>query len=152
MWKRTGPGFLLIAVFILAIVFSGCSGNENGKLPTIKVEFSHYEVNGTHLLEIKEVETLYINRSEAPTVHKEPPFPGIHVFAYNKLDRTPITHLPLDREGENITTYIGFESPESVPKKGQKLLVVIDIVNQKGDSYNTKNKQITWDLTAENPK
>lgn len=142
-------GFLIVLILAIAISFSGCSQSQETKLPAIKVEFSHYNVNGEHLLEIKEVEDVSINRNQAPTLHQEPPFPGIHIFAYNKLDRTPITYLPLDKEGDNITTYVGFKSPDSVPKKGNKLLVVVDIVNQKGDSLNTKNRQITWNLTTE---
>lgn len=149
---RMKTKFLLTVVVVLAVVvsFSGCAENQQGKLPAIKVEFSHYNVNETHLLEIKKVENVSIDRSEAPKLYKEqPPFPGIHVFAYNGLERTPITYLPLDKEGDNITTYIGFAKPESVPSKGEKLRVVVDIVNQKGDSLSTRNRQVTWNMETE---
>ncbi|MFO7966527.1 MAG: hypothetical protein R6U44_02900 [Archaeoglobaceae archaeon] len=142
---------LIVLIALTVVSLSGCSSESTqAKLPAIKVEFSHYDINGTHLLEIKKVDDVMINKSQAPNLYKEPPFPGIHLFAYNELKRTPITSLPLDKEGDNITTYIGFEDPKMVPSKGDKLLVVVDVVNQEGKSYDTKNRQITWDLDTEN--
>ncbi|MFO7967928.1 MAG: hypothetical protein R6U44_10065 [Archaeoglobaceae archaeon] len=120
------------------------------ELPAIKVNFSHYKDNETHSLEINNVGPAMINKSQAPSLYVEPP-PGIHVFAYNEQERTPITHLPLDEEGDAIVTYIGFKKPETVPKKGEKILVVIDIVHN-GDSLNTENETITWNLEWEPSK
>jgi len=143
---------LLILIFCFAVALSGCSDNKQEKLPAIKVDFMHYNVSGTHLLSINHVEDVLINRSEAPTLYVEPPFPGIHLFAYNGLDRTPVTYIPLDMERENITTYIGFESPETVPKVGDNLLVVIEVVkfvDGKYKSVNTQSVNLKWSIEYE---
>ncbi|MFP3909722.1 MAG: hypothetical protein ACLFVX_07665 [Archaeoglobaceae archaeon] len=142
-------GFFIVPLMVLVVFFSGCAGEQGTELPAIKVVFSHYNVNGTHLLEINEVDDVFINRSEAPKLYTEPPFPGIHAFAYNGLDRTPITHIPLDREGDNLTTYIGFEEREKVPQKGDRVLVYMDVVDRKGKILTSNSKRITWELEPE---
>ncbi len=151
MWRKTGPVLILTLVLAVAIPFSGCAGDQQRELPAIKVEFSHYDINQTHILEIKKANDVYINRSEAPKLYEEPPFPGIHIFAYNGLNRTPITYVPLEKEGDNLTTYIGFENPDKVPQKGDKILVYMDVVNRQGDILKSHSRQITWDLETESP-
>ncbi len=147
MWKDAK--FLMVLILALVTLFSGCAGEQKSELPAIKVEFSHYDINNTHILEIKKVDDVFINRSDAPKLYTEPPFPGIHIFAYNGLDRTPITYVPLDREGGNLTTYIGFEKPEKVPQKGDKVLVYMDVVDRKGKILTSHSRQITWELEQE---
>ncbi len=139
----------VLALILLAIVFCGCS-QQAEKLPAIKVDFMHYNISGTHLLKINSAKAVYINLSEAPEKIYEQfnvPFPGIHVFAYTSKGVTPVTWVPINTEGDNITAYIGFKSPEDVPKKGEVLIVVVDAVNRIGKSYATDSTRITW-----NPK
>jgi len=139
----------LLLLCVLSLFLSGCSEQKDEMLPAIKVDFMHYNISGTHLLEINEVKDVMINRSEAPTLYLEPPFPGIHIFAYRGLDRTPVTYVPLDKEGDNITAYVGFEKPEDVPEKGDRILVVIEVVEFKDGKFQTVNSRsfsIIWNI------
>jgi|Deesub1362B_J571_1020462.scaffolds.fasta_scaffold01365_3 hypothetical protein len=141
--------FLILLFCIFALTLSGCSDSKEEKLPAIRIEFMHYNISGTHILNINYVEDVLINRSEAPTLYVEPPFPGIHLFAYNGLDRTPVTYVPLDMEGDNVTTYIGFESPETVPRVGDNLLIVVEVVkfvDGKYKSVNTRSANLNWSI------
>lgn len=142
----------LILICIFTLIFSGCSENRDEKLPAIKVVFMHYNISGTHLLQINEARDVMINKSEAPTLYLEPPFPGIHIFAYRGLDRTPVTYVPIEEEGDNITAYIGFEKPEDVPKKGDRVLVVVEVVEFKEGKFQTvssRSVNIVWNIEYE---
>jgi len=144
--------YLLLLLCFLILIFSGCSETKEEKLPAIKVDFMHYNISGTHLLQINEAKDVMINRSEATTLYLEPPFPGIHIFAYRGLDRTPITYVPLDEEGDNITAYIGFEKPEDVPEKNDRVLVVIEVVEFKEGKFQTvdsRSVNIVWNIEYE---
>lgn len=139
-----------ISIFVL-IAICGCSQPENlsaVKLPAVKVEFMHYNISGTHVLKINSAKATYINLSEAPErlyLPSDVPFPGIHVFAYFSKGITPITWIPIETEGENITTYVGF-SRENVPEKGESMIVVVDVVDRMGKSYATDSVRIIWNL------
>ncbi|AEA47821.1 hypothetical protein [Archaeoglobus veneficus] len=135
-----------LIVLLAAIILCGCSQPVE-KLPAVKVEFMHYNISGTHLLKINYAKAAYINKSEAPEriyLPSDVPFPGIHVFAYTSKGVTPITWVPIETEGDNITAYIGFRSPEDVPKEGEVLIVVVDAVDRMGRSYATDSTRIAW--------
>jgi len=137
---------VLPVVILFAIAVCGCSQPEE-KLPAIKVDFMHYNITGTHILKINYATATYINLSQAPEKIYSPsnvPFPGIHVFAYFSKGVTPITWVPINTQGDNITAYIGFRSREDVPKKGEVLIVVVDAVDRMGRSYATDSTRIIW--------
>ncbi|RLI86082.1 MAG: hypothetical protein DRO98_05910 [Archaeoglobales archaeon] len=138
---------VLSVVLLFAVAICGCSQPEE-KLPAVKVEFMHYNITGVHVLKINDAKATYINLSEAPEKIYNPsdvPFPGIHVFAYFSKGVTPITWVPINAEGDNITAYIGFRSREDVPKKGETLIVVVDAVDRMGKSYAEDSTRVVWD-------
>ena len=145
---------IFIIYLLLSIIFLGCSGiNRETALPAVKVVFLHYNINGTHILEIKNTEPVFIPINKAPELYVQPPVPGIHVYAYvfeeNRRYVTPTTYLPIYVEGENITAYIGFASPKDVPKNGSVLLVVVDVVSVadgRAQIIATSYKRLVWHL------
>jgi hypothetical protein len=139
---------LVLSSIACAVLACGCM--QSVKLPAVKVDFMHYNITGHHILKINSVEAVWINRSEAPTLYIEPPYPGIHLFAYfSQGRRTPITYVPLEREGDNITAYIGFRDPKSVPKSGEGLIVVVDAIGIRDNRFESlaiDSATLTWDL------
>ncbi len=124
----------LVILLLSSILLVGCVQEQ--KLPAIKVVFMHYNIKGQHVLKIKKVEPAFIKKEEAPTLYPwyNTPFPSITLFAYDWRNEklqfvTPSTCLPIDTEGENITAYIGFENPRLVPRKGDGVMVVVQVVD-----------------------
>lgn len=139
-------GLLMLFILVFVTVLSCCVQEENVSLPAVKVEFSHHNITGKHFLQLNGVDCVMINKSEAPTLYKEPPFPGIHLFAYNSLKRTPVTYVPVNQEGDNLSAYIGFISPETVPENGTELLIYIDVVDKKGKILASGSAKTVWDI------
>jgi len=138
-------GFIVFFIFLITGL-SCCVQDKDVSLPAVKVEFSHHNITGKHFLQLNNIESVMINKSDAPTLFKEPPFPGIHLFAYNSLKRTPVTYVPIDKEGDNLVAYIGFLSPESVPENGTEILIYIDVVDPKGKILASRSSKIIWDI------
>ena len=145
----------LIILLFFVIFLAGCSETEK-ELPAVKVVFTHYLAGKDHFVKINEVEPVLVKRDEVKSLYENPPFPGIHVFAYvfgeNNRISTPVTYVPIDREGENITVYIGFRSPKEVPNKGDMLLVVVDVIEKVNGKYKSvalDQKRIVWNLEWE---
>ncbi|WP_156967369.1 hypothetical protein [Geoglobus ahangari] len=135
---------------------SACVGSQPEKLPAIEVIFSHYNVSGNHVVEIHEAKGVLVDKKDVRNIYEQPPYPGIHVYAYilgkNLRDVTPVTYVPLSKEGGSIKVYVGFRSPEEVPEKGDLLVVVVDVVEKKDGKFATvatDSKRITWNVSWE---
>ncbi len=144
--------FLALAI-VLAAFTPGCV--QEKKLPAIKVVFMHYNINGTHILKIKEVGPAFITKKEAPTLYPwyNTPFPSIILFAYDwrhgKLQFvTPSTCLPINTQGGNITAYIGFKDPRDVPKKGDGILVIVQVADRTGRVLASDEAMFVWNVTT----
>ncbi len=143
---------LFIAIILSVVLASGCT--QESKLPAIKVVFMHYNIKGHHILKIKKVESAFITKKEAPTLYPwyNTPFPSIILFAYDwrngKLQFvTPSTCLPIGTEGDNITAYIGFKDPKHVPKKGDGILVVVQVADKMGRVLASDEAMFVWNVT-----
>jgi len=143
----------LLILILSATLLTGCA--QETKLPAIKVVFMHYNIKGYHILKIKKVEPAFITKKEAPTLHPwyNTPFPSIILFAYDWRNGklrfvTPSTCLPIDTEGDNITAYIGFEDPRHVPKKGDGILVVIQVADRTGKVLATDRAMFVWNVST----
>ncbi len=145
--KRT----LLLALILTSLLLPGCV--QEKKLPAIKVVFMHYEIKGEHIVKIKEVGPAFITKKEAPTLYPwySTPFPSIVLFAYDWRNGklrfvTPSTCLPIDTQGDNITAYVGFKDPKHVPKKGDGILVVIQVCDRTGKVLASDKAMFVWNV------
>ncbi len=146
---------LLILGVIVSLTFSGCVMHEK-KLPAIEVCFDHYIAGNKHILKIEYAKATLISKNKAPTLYPwyNTPMTGIILYAYDMsgvksmkelgLRVTPSTYLPLTKQGK-IIAYIGFKSPKSVPKKGDRMLVVIQVLKD-GRELAEAHTNIVWDI------
>lgn len=147
---------ILLAVLCVATFLSGCT--QEKKLPAIEVCFEHYIAGSQHILRIKYAKAVMIPKNKAPTLYPwyNTPMPGIILFAYDMSGvknmkelggrATPSTYVPINKQG-TIIAYIGFSSPKTVPKKGDKLLVVVQVINKTGRVLASKNTVVTWNIS-----
>jgi len=141
-----------VAVFTLAsVLLCGCA-KKNVKLPAIEVVFEHYVINGKHVIRIDSVRATMIPYSKAPTLYPwyNTPFPGIILYAYDWRNGklvfvTPSTYVPLKSRGR-IKAYIGFKSPKLVPRKGDKVLVLVGAYDRRGHTLAYDAKMFVWNL------
>jgi len=155
--------FLIALLFLTAftVTIAGCTQKmkpSTVKLPAIKVELTHYYAGKDHFIKINEVKPVLVKKDEVKDIYEEPPFPGIQIFAYvfGKEERstTPVTYIPLKREG-NLTVYVGFRSPKEVPKKGSLIVVVAEVIEKVDGGFKTvatARKEILWNLSKINDK
>ena len=153
------PFRLVISLIIIACAVSALTSGcvKEKKLPAIEVCFEHYIAGNTHIIRIKYAKPVLIPKSKAPTLHPwyNTPMPGIILFAYDMtgaksmgevgMKATPSTYVPIDKQGV-ITTYIGFSSPKTVPKKGDRLVVVIQVIDSRGHVLASKATTVVWDI------
>lgn len=144
---------ILLILILSSLLLSGCV--KETKLPAIKVVFMHYNIKGTHILRIKKVGPAFITKKEAPTLYPwyNTPFPGIILFAYDWSHGrlrfvTPSTWLPMNTEGDNITAYIGFSDPKHVPKKGDGILVIIQVADRTGRVLAADRAMFVWNVST----
>ncbi len=147
----------LVFAVVIAAAFSGCVAHEK-KLPAIEVCFEHYIAGNNHIIRIKYAKPVLISKDKAPTLHPwyDTPMPGIILFAYDMtgvksmgeagMKSTPSTYVPIDKQG-TIVTYIGFSSPKTVPKKGDKLLVVVQVLSKTGRVLASGHTVVTWNIS-----
>ncbi len=153
--SRLALGLILLACVVSALT-SGCVKEK--KLPAIEVCFEHYLAGKTHIIRIKYVKATLISKKDAPTLYPwyNTPMPGIILFAYDMsgaksmgevgMKATPSTYVPIDKQG-TITTYIGFSSPKAVPKKGDTLVVVVQVIDSRGHVLATKSTTVKWNIS-----
>ncbi len=141
----------VILILVLAISLTTCVKKEV-KLPAVEVVFVHYVINGRHIIRIEDVKATMIPASKAPTLYPwyNTPFPGIILYAYDWRNGklvfvTPSTYVPLKRQGK-IVAYIGFKSPKLVPKKGDKVLVLVGAYDRMGHTLAYDAKIFVWNL------
>ena len=144
---------VLVLVSVIALL-AGCAENQPEKLPAVKVVFTHYYAGKDHYVKIEDAEGVLVSRSDVRNVYDNPPFPGIHVYAYvfgeNRRFVTPTTYVPIEKEGDNITVYVGFRGPEEVPEAGDVLRVVVDVVDKVDGGFQTvalDDVDIVWNVS-----
>ena len=153
---KSGAVILLVTAILVSALFTGCI--QEKKLPAIEVCFEHYIAGNQHILRIKYAKAVLIPKSKAPVLYPwySTPMPGIILFAYDMsgvknmkelgVRATPSTYVPINKQG-TIVAYIGFSSPKTVPKKGDKLLVVVQVLNKTGRVLASKNAVVTWNIS-----
>lgn len=135
---------LLFTAIILSLFLSfGCIQREVQKAPVIEVNFTHYVIEGHHLLKISDAKVRYIEVDKV-SFKKYPDFPGIHVFGVYSKGVTPVYVLPVEVEG-NLTGYVGFEK-DKVPENNQSVLIVVAVRDAKGNDLAVARKVIVWQL------
>ncbi len=146
---------VLIIALIASPLISGCVTHEK-KLPAIEVCFEHYVAGNKHILKIDYAKATLISKKEAPTLYPwyNTPMTGIILFAYDMtgvksmkelgMRVTPSTFVPLSKQGK-IVAYIGFKSPKDVPKKGDKMLVVVQVL-ENGREIAEAHTNVVWDI------
>ncbi len=140
-------GFSVVILFLLVTSISGCIQQKPEKVPVIEVNFSHYVIADQHVVKINSLKKVEVP-IEKVKITRSPPFPGIHAYAiYNKGGKvliSPVAYTSIDREGDNITLYIGIEK-DDLPEEGTKVIVVVEVWSADSKKLAADKGVLVWE-------
>jgi len=139
-------GLILIGIIVPSLLSFGCIQNEKTKVPVIEVNFTHYVIEGKHVVKINSLRKINVD-IEKVRITRSPPFPGIHAYAiYPKDGKTlisPTAYTSIDREGDNLTLYIGIEKNE-IPQNGTRVIVILEVWGENSKKLAFDRGVLNW--------